>query len=233
MKQVNLSRVKERFSLGSGKYKIPKANVILFVLTFIIVFVVPVFPYDHYFNYINYFLTLGTFLSATYILRGNHNLWVGVSIFLPTVVLIGKLADIEILTSIFRVIQFFFFLLIVGNLILRVSRISSVTLEVIIDSVVGYLLLGFAFTIIVAIVSIWIPDAYNIPFASGGQKHVLEDNVYYTFVTFTTTGYGDVLPVHPLSKSLAILISVMGQLYLAIIIAMLVGKYASVGKETL
>lgn len=232
MKRVNLGQIKEKLSNGNVKNKIPNASGILLVLTLIVVFVVPAFSYENY-VYINYILIMGLFLSAVSLLKKNHNFLIGVSLFLPTAVLIGKLTDTEIISSIFRVVQFFFFLFLVGSLIIRVSKISSVTLEVIIDSVVGYLLLGFAFTIIVTIVSVWIPNAYNVPFASGGNRHVLENNIYYTFVTFTTTGYGDILPTHPISKSLALLISVSGQLYLAIIIAMLVGKYASVGKQTL
>ena len=56
--------------------------------------------------------------------------------------------------------------------------------------------------------------------------------LYYTFMTFTTTGYGDIAPTHPISKSLAVLISVVGQLYVAVVIAMLVGKYASSIKQS-
>ncbi|RLD54311.1 MAG: hypothetical protein DRJ05_14905, partial [Bacteroidetes bacterium] len=50
--------------------------------------------------------------------------------------------------------------------------------------------------------------------------------IYYTFVTISTLGYGDITPQGDIGKSLAILISVSGQLYIAIIIAMLVGKFS-------
>ena len=49
-------------------------------------------------------------------------------------------------------------------------------------------------------------------------------------MTYTTTGYGEVVPKHPFSKSLTVLITGSGQLYVAIIIAMLIGKYASSAK---
>jgi len=42
----------------------------------------------------------------------------------------------------------------------------------------------------------------------------------------STLGYGDISPLIPLAKSLSILISVSGQMYIAIIIALLVGKVA-------
>jgi hypothetical protein len=56
-------------------------------------------------------------------------------------------------------------------------------------------------------------DLYNIEY------------MYFSFVSFTSTGYGDYLPLVPAAKSLSILISITGQLYIAIIIAMIVGKY--------
>jgi voltage-gated potassium channel len=93
--------------------------------------------------------------------------------------------------------------------------------------------LGFAYSLIVAIISVKIPGAYNTNFSANLERHMLEpiqDNIYYTFMTYTTTGYGDIVPTHPISKSLAVLISVSGQLYVAIIIAMLVGKYATLKK---
>lgn len=83
--------------------------------------------------------------------------------------------------------------------------------------------------LIVIIVSNRIPGAYNVSLVVDIEKGGLEpiqDNIYYTFMAFTTTGYGDIAPTHPISKSLAVLISVSGQLYVAVIISMLVGKYA-------
>jgi hypothetical protein len=55
--------------------------------------------------------------------------------------------------------------------------------------------------------------------------------LYYGLVTLSTLGYGDIVPTMPFSKSLAILTSISGQLYIAIIIAMLVGKFASQKNE--
>lgn len=48
---------------------------------------------------------------------------------------------------------------------------------------------------------------------------------YYSFVTITTLGYGDVTPVSTQARSLALLEAVLGQLYIAILIARLVGSH--------
>jgi hypothetical protein len=98
------------------------------------------------------------------------------------------------------------------------------------DSIIGYLLMGLALSTLVILVSFIWPGSYNfntMTLADTKQLAPVSDYIYYTFITYTTTGYGDFLPLTPIAKSLAMLIGVSGQLYVAIIIAMLVGKFAS------
>lgn len=69
-----------------------------------------------------------------------------------------------------------------------------------------------------------IPDAFNgigsVPFE--GQ---LSEMLYFSFVTLTTLGYGDVTPAHPVARWMAQFQAVFGQLYIAILIASLVGMW--------
>jgi hypothetical protein len=51
--------------------------------------------------------------------------------------------------------------------------------------------------------------------------------LYYSFVTITTLGYGDVTPISYIATSLAVLEAVVGQLYLVVLVAWLVGMYVS------
>jgi len=57
------------------------------------------------------------------------------------------------------------------------------------------------------------------------------DLLYFSFVTLTTVGYGDVSPLSILAKRLAIFEAAMGGIYMAIIIAMIVGRYMSLQAE--
>lgn len=50
---------------------------------------------------------------------------------------------------------------------------------------------------------------------------------YYSFVTMTTLGYGDISPVSELARAGAVFFSLVGQVYLAVVIALIVGKYVS------
>jgi hypothetical protein len=53
----------------------------------------------------------------------------------------------------------------------------------------------------------------------------LTDLLYYSFSTLTTTGFGDIVPLTRVARSAAIVESIIGQLFLAILIARLVGVY--------
>jgi hypothetical protein len=127
-------------------------------------------------------------------------------------------------------INFLFFLMIVGILIVQIARAENVTMLVLMESISVYLLLGICFSIIVALLESLIPYSFNFhklyePVNSDALYNI--EFMYFTFVSFTSTGYGDYLPLTPAAKSLSILISITGQLYIAIIIAMIVGKYLS------
>ena len=57
------------------------------------------------------------------------------------------------------------------------------------------------------------------------------DLLYFSFVTLTTVGYGDIAPQFILAKRLAVLEAAMGGIYMAVIIAMIVGRYMSMQTE--
>lgn len=82
-----------------------------------------------------------------------------------------------------------------------------------------YLLLGVIWATLYALVASTVPDA----FAGNLPKHAtMFDWGYFSLVTLTTVGYGDITPVAHVARSLATLEALIGQLYPAIIIARLV-----------
>ena len=115
-----------------------------------------------------------------------------------------------------------FFLLVVFQLIRQVARSGEVDLAVILESVNGYLLVGLSGGILLAMVAIFQSGAFRLP---DGNPAGLADFVYFGFVTMTTIGYGEITPVTGLARLVAIAVGISGQLYIAIIIATLVGKY--------
>jgi hypothetical protein len=210
-----------------GGILFPYMSSILLLLIVFTVFVIPVFPPDLF--YIIYPICFtGIFLSAALSLQKQMKQVTAVALALIVILWISIFAEFRILTIIVRIVQFLFFFFLVTRLVLQIANTSTVSGKVIMDSITGYLLMGLAFSTLVILVSFISPGSYNfhtLRLTDTKQLAPVSDFIYYTFITFTTTGYGDFLPLSRISKSLAMLIGVTGQLYVAIIIAMLVGKY--------
>ncbi len=90
----------------------------------------------------------------------------------------------------------------------------------------GYLLLGLAWTMLYLGLEAVNPEAFVIPLRQGTTIPTtpLSELVYFSFVTMSTLGYGDILPQSPWARSLAWLESVTGQFYLAVVVAWLVSE---------
>ena len=133
-------------------------------------------------------------------------------------------------SAVTRFLQFVFFVLLVIELIKQIAASPEVSGMVIMDAVTAYLLLGLASGMTVILSNTAIKDAYSDPLVlKNGDVFSpdIQDAMYYAFTTYTTTGFGDITARHPVTKSLSILIAICGQLYATIILALLVGKFAS------
>jgi hypothetical protein len=117
-----------------------------------------------------------------------------------------------------------FFLYVVFHLVRQVARSKEVNFFVILESINGYLLVGLSGSVLLALVYRIQENAFA--FASEGPKQMSEF-VYFGFITLTTIGYGEITPLTGLARLMAIFTGISGQLYIAIIIAALVGKYLS------
>jgi voltage-gated potassium channel len=102
-----------------------------------------------------------------------------------------------------------------------------VTLDLIRGALCVYLLAGIFFAQIHALIEYLMPGSYVLlgePLVPGeGARGQLVEFVYYSFVTMTTLGYGDMSPIAPVARALAALQAVFGQIYPALLIAELVG----------
>jgi voltage-gated potassium channel len=106
---------------------------------------------------------------------------------------------------------------------------GSVDVNKIIGAICMYLLLGINWAIFYLFINMAIPDSFHGLTAThiGTQ---LAEFIYYSFVTMTTLGYGDLTPVRPLARTFAYLQAIVGQFYVAVLVAWLVGMYLS-GKD--
>jgi hypothetical protein len=85
-------------------------------------------------------------------------------------------------------------------------------------AVVVYLLLALLWGMAYRLLTHFVPAAFNVP---GADVYTLQ---YFSLMTLTTAGYGDIVPMHPLARSLAAAEALTGPLYLAILVARLVSE---------
>jgi len=96
----------------------------------------------------------------------------------------------------------------------------------IIGAVCVYMLLGIFIGLLNHLVIRWIPGSFN----GLDQANSSTENfalIYYSFVTMTTLGYGDITPARPVARVIAYLSATVGQFYIAILVAMVVGQFLS------
>jgi hypothetical protein len=98
-------------------------------------------------------------------------------------------------------------------------RAGPVNFHRIQGAVAAYLLFGLAWAFAYELVGLLAAGAFSSAGTGGPER---PDLVYFSFVTLTTVGYGDVTPVHPVARSLAVVEALTGQLYPAILLARLV-----------
>ncbi|CAB1068449.1 Potassium channel protein [Olavius algarvensis Delta 1 endosymbiont] len=101
---------------------------------------------------------------------------------------------------------------------------KEITKEVIFAAVVVYLLMAMMWSFAYLILDYFNPGSFSGPEGSARDHfHYL----YFSFVTITTLGYGDVAPLTPKASSLVILEAIIGQIFLVVLVAWLVGMYVS------
>jgi len=112
----------------------------------------------------------------------------------------------------------------------RVFGSKIVTGDTIRGAIIIYLFIGSLFSSIYMLIEIISPGSFLITNSSGKPSVVSLNEIsrlfgYFSFVTLTTLGYGDIVPIRDLSRIMAWIEAFTGQIYLAVIVAHLVGTY--------
>jgi hypothetical protein len=99
---------------------------------------------------------------------------------------------------------------------------GQITYHRVVGAVLLYLTIGLTFVALYGFAALATPMAFtNLP-ALHGDFALSGDLIYFSFVTLTTTGYGDIAPLHPYARSLANVEAIIGQIYPATLLARLV-----------
>jgi voltage-gated potassium channel len=204
-------------------------NTILLFTVIFAVFIVPVLPSAWHRSIIRTLYTIIYFSAILSLEKRKHSLIV---LLISTLVIewISGIFNFPLLSALAKLVNIIFFFVIVVSLIRQIATARKVSVGVILGSLTGYLLLGLIFSIFVIFILQNDPGAFSSP-----QKQTLETEesintsvpLYFSFVTLATLGYGDMVPLKPYTRSLATLMAVAGQFYIAIIVALLVSKFSA------
>jgi hypothetical protein len=131
--------------------------------------------------------------------------------------------------AVFLVSSFVFFGFVVARLLVFIVRAPRVDANVLCAGVAGFLLLGLLWAPAYAAVARLDPRAFALP-ASPGAPSTLDgfSAFYYSFMTLCTVGYGDITPVSRVARMLAVIETITGMFYMAVLISRLVSLHSSV-----
>ncbi len=137
------------------------------------------------------------------------SIWTNRFVEIPSLILVGDCFGIAFLVFLVAVILSFIF------------REQEVTSNVIYGAIVVYLLIAIMWAFVFSVLESIHPGSFKI-----GEGQIEAGRplfIYYSFVTITTLGYGDITPVTAPANSFSFLEAVTGQIYLVVLVARLVG----------
>ncbi len=124
------------------------------------------------------------------------------------------------------IIYFLFHIVITTEIIKQVWRAKQIRDNVIFGVISGYISLGLIGFFICLSIELLHPGSFRGLYAEGATVESTTDRlIYFSFITLLTVGYGDIVPVTSSAEKATILIGLLGQFYLVIITATIIGKY--------
>ena len=121
---------------------------------------------------------------------------------------------------------FLFYVVVTYEIIKQVWEAKKVNKNVILGLISGYVSLGLIGFFICLSIEMTHPESFQgLLITSNNPEALMESLMYYSYITLLTIGYGDIVPVTDLAHKAAMLIGLMGQMYLVVITAIVVGKY--------
>jgi hypothetical protein len=134
--------------------------------------------------------------------------------------------------SVFLVCSLVLLAFVIAHMLRFVLRAPVVTVEVLCGSIAAYLMLGLMWTVAYWLVDQLTPGgAFSFNTNGGGQSINGFTGFYFSFITLSTVGYGDITPVSRFARWLAALEAMTGLLYVAVLIARLVSLYSRTNSD--
>jgi len=170
-----------------------------------------------------------TLATGVWSLRSDKGIFVG-GLGLTAGVLLVSLAGLFLeshgLTAVRDILLLAFFVAATWVTVKQVLFSGQVDGNTIVGAIAVYLLLGMIWAMLFALLELLVPGSFR-GLSSTGANADFMDLLYFSFVSLTTMGFGDITPVLPLARYLTFMEGIVGQLYLAIMVSSLVGVRVS------
>ncbi|QYJ85567.1 potassium channel family protein [Shewanella mesophila] len=145
--------------------------------------------------------------------------------------LLYRLFAIEMLDYLILVLMMVFFWGTFRSIARQILFVGDVDTNKVIGSIVLFLLIGLIWSIIYILIIVVSPQAFN-GVDGGPWRHNLSQLTYFSFVTLTTLGYGDISPRTPFAQVMVYMEAIAGVFYMAIVVASLVSAGLSQTKNS-
>lgn len=123
---------------------------------------------------------------------------------------------------------FIFYGFVTIEIVKQVWNAKDVGKNVILGLISGYISLGLLSFFLCLTIEIIYPNSFSgitTHAINIGPSEISDSLMYYSYITLMTIGYGDILPTTPIAQKAAIFIGLIGQFYLVVLTAIVVGKY--------
>jgi hypothetical protein len=131
-------------------------------------------------------------------------------------------------TEVFSVAGILFVGFVTANILYFILHVPEVGSDVLCAGISGYLLLGVLWAFAYTLVFKLSPDAFEFT-ARTSSAHEMQGFTadYFSYITLCSVGYGDIVPVSPVARMLAMVEAMTGTFYVAVMIARLVALHSS------
>lgn len=204
-------------------------NRFIYLLVFLLIMIAAA-PLDEVlgrFGILNDLVTSTVLVLAIYSLsQKRHHTVLGVLLAVPMIMslwsdLIGEYRWLQITGRLCGIAFFAFLIVVILKFILSQDEIKR---DLIAGAAIVYLSIAALWANAYWVIELMHPGSFAIPGQSAGS---IVNSMYYSLVTITTLGYGDITPITSVAKVCSTLEAVIGQLYLVITVAWLVGMHVS------
>ncbi|GAA4268348.1 ion channel [Hyunsoonleella aestuarii] len=192
--------------------------------------IVPTYVFETFLSPVLFLLNLLT--GIVLLSKKRKTMWFLVALLVISTLLFGSNLIETVNEALVGLIKmgtyFLFYVVVTSEIIKQVWRAKKVSKNVIFGLVSGYISLGLIGFFICLSIEMVYPNSFTGLIAG---VSITENLMYYSYISLLTIGYGDILPISALAHKATILIGLMGQIYLVIITAIVVGKYINQSTE--